>query len=89
MAWGFIMAPLQYRWFQFLSRTFPITKTSATTQALKRVVCDQVFFAPLGEKLSDFGTGGPSWLIHGSFSIRSRAIFLLHDPCRRAETEGH
>jgi len=48
MAWGFIMAPLQYRWFQFLSKTFPLTKTSATTQALKRVVCDQVLFAPLG-----------------------------------------
>lgn len=48
MAWGFIMAPVQYKWFQLLSTTFPITKNSGTTQALKRVVADQLCFAPVG-----------------------------------------
>jgi len=48
MAWGFIMAPIQFKWFQLLSKTFPITKQSGTSQALKRVVCDQVVFAPFG-----------------------------------------
>lgn len=48
MAWGFIMAPIQYKWFQLLSTTFPITKNSGTTQALKRVVADQLCFAPVG-----------------------------------------
>src|SRR5687768_9021321 len=27
MAYGFMMAPVQFKWFQFLSRAFPITKT--------------------------------------------------------------
>jgi protein Mpv17 len=49
MAYGFCMAPLQFKWFQFLSRTFPITsKTSAFAQAMKRVVFDQLIFAPFG-----------------------------------------
>lgn len=48
MAWGFIMAPIQYKWFQLLSTTFPITKNTGTTQALKRVVADQLCFAPVG-----------------------------------------
>jgi hypothetical protein len=49
MAYGFLMAPLQHRWFSFLSRTFPLTKTAATTQAMKRVAFDQLLFAPVGE----------------------------------------
>lgn len=48
MAYGFIMAPLQHRWFSFLSKTFPLTKAAATTQALKRVAFDQLLFAPVG-----------------------------------------
>ena len=51
------MAPMQYKWFQILNKTFPITKTNGTSQALKRVVCDQVVYAPVGEEQSDFGTG--------------------------------
>jgi len=46
------MAPIQYKWFQLLSATFPITKGSGTTQALKRVIADQLFFAPVGSYLS-------------------------------------
>ncbi|KAI7775660.1 hypothetical protein SLS64_001422 [Diaporthe eres] len=48
MAYGFAMAPLQFKWFSFLSRTFPITKTSAFGPAMKRVAMDQIIFAPFG-----------------------------------------
>lgn len=48
MAYGFCMAPLQFRWFKFLSQTFPITKTAAFVPAMKRVVFDQLIFAPFG-----------------------------------------
>lgn len=54
MAWGLLMAPLQFTWFKVLSRNFPI-KTGATAAgsssmapALKRVACDQLIFAPVG-----------------------------------------
>ncbi|KAL1879869.1 hypothetical protein Daus18300_001708 [Diaporthe australafricana] len=48
MAYGFAMAPLQFKWFGFLSRTFPITKTAAFGPAMKRVAMDQIIFAPFG-----------------------------------------
>lgn len=48
MAYGFMMAPVQLRWFSFLSKTFPVTKTAAMVPALKRVACDQLMFAPVG-----------------------------------------
>ncbi|CAK7275238.1 hypothetical protein SEPCBS57363_006579 [Sporothrix epigloea] len=49
MAYGFGMAPIQFKWFQFLSRTFPIVSgVSAVGPTLKRVVMDQLVFAPLG-----------------------------------------
>jgi protein Mpv17 len=48
MAYGFAMAPVQFKWFGFLSRAFPITKTSAFGPALKRVAMDQLVFAPFG-----------------------------------------
>ncbi|GAB7350950.1 hypothetical protein MBLNU459_g1456t1 [Dothideomycetes sp. NU459] len=48
MAYGFIMAPVQHKWFAFLSRTFPLTKTSGTVPALKRVAFDQLLFSPVG-----------------------------------------
>ncbi|KAF1816790.1 hypothetical protein P152DRAFT_430 [Eremomyces bilateralis CBS 781.70] len=48
MAYGFLMAPVQHRWFAFLSRTFPLTKASGTVPALKRVAFDQLIFAPAG-----------------------------------------
>ncbi|KAK2061956.1 Mpv17/PMP22 family protein [Colletotrichum caudatum] len=48
MAYGFAMAPLQFRWFKFLSSAFPITKTSAFVPAMKRVAFDQLIFAPFG-----------------------------------------
>ncbi|KUI53678.1 Protein sym1 [Cytospora mali] len=48
MAYGFAMAPVQFRWFKFLEKTFPITKTSAFAPAMKRVALDQLIFAPFG-----------------------------------------
>ena len=48
MSYGFIMSPLQFHWFAFLSKSFPITKQSATLPALQRVCCDQLMFAPFG-----------------------------------------
>lgn len=51
MAYGFFMAPIQFQWFGFLSRIFPITKTHANIPALKRVAMDQLIFAPVGRLL--------------------------------------
>jgi len=48
MAYGFFMAPIQFRWFKFLERSFPITKSNAFLPAMKRVVFDQLIFAPFG-----------------------------------------
>lgn len=48
MAYGFAMAPVQFKWFKFLERCFPITKTSAFGPAMKRVAFDQLIFAPFG-----------------------------------------
>lgn len=52
MAYGFGMAPLQFKWFRFLERIFPITKTSALGPAMKRVAFDQLIFAPFGMSLA-------------------------------------
>lgn len=49
MGYGFMMAPIQFRWFKFLSRAFPMTKDSALMPALKRVAFDQLIYAPIGE----------------------------------------
>lgn len=46
MAYGFLMAPLQHRWFAFLASTFPMVKGNGTTAALKRVAFDQLIFSP-------------------------------------------
>ncbi|KAK4109826.1 hypothetical protein N656DRAFT_322364 [Canariomyces notabilis] len=48
MAYGFCMAPVQFRWFKFLEKCFPISKTSAFAPAMKRVAFDQLIFAPFG-----------------------------------------
>ncbi|RYP02961.1 hypothetical protein DL764_005487 [Monosporascus ibericus] len=48
MAYGFAMAPVQFKWFSFLSRAFPITKEHAFMPAVKRMTFDQLIFAPFG-----------------------------------------
>lgn len=47
MAYGFMMAPVQHKWFSFLERTFPLAG-KATSNALRRVAFDQLIFAPIG-----------------------------------------
>jgi protein Mpv17 len=48
MGYGFLMAPIQFKWFSFLSRAFPITKSSGLGPAMKMVAFDQLIFAPVG-----------------------------------------
>lgn len=48
MSYGFLVSPVQYHWFSFLNRAFPITKQNATIPALQRVCFDQLIFAPMG-----------------------------------------
>jgi protein Mpv17 len=55
MAYGFAMAPIQFKWFRFLARSFPVTKESAFAPAMKRVAFDQLVFAPFGRSLSAAG----------------------------------
>lgn len=42
------MAPVSFKWYQFLGKSFPITAANGTTQALKRVALDQLVMAPIG-----------------------------------------
>lgn len=54
MAYGFIMSPLQYHWFAFLGKAFPLAKTGeglfgGIGQVLKRTGCDQLMMAPFGK----------------------------------------
>ena len=48
MAYGFLWAPFQHKWYGFLERTFPLSPGKATGNALKRVAMDQFLFAPCG-----------------------------------------
>ncbi|KAG9621444.1 hypothetical protein KCU64_g21291, partial [Aureobasidium melanogenum] len=48
MAYGFIMAPVQHKWFGFLNRIFPLAKGAGTSAAAKRTAFDQLLFAPVG-----------------------------------------
>lgn len=51
MAYGFMMSPVQFHWFSFLSRSFPVMKHSGIIPVLKRVAFDQLMFAPVGTHL--------------------------------------
>jgi len=48
MAYGFCMAPVQFKWFRFLERSFPIGKSGGFVPVMKRVAFDQLVFAPFG-----------------------------------------
>jgi len=48
MSYGFLMAPVQYKWFDLLTKWFPITPKRGTVPALQRVAMDQLIFAPIG-----------------------------------------
>lgn len=47
MAYGFVMAPLQFKWFSLLSRMFPMGKSASIAPALKMMAVDQVAYAPI------------------------------------------
>lgn len=75
MSYGFIMSPLQHRWFRFLSSTFPMSKTSTWLPALKRVSFDQFLFAPAGKRChfcADLAL---------SNDTRSCVLLHVHDRC--------
>ncbi|KAI4138264.1 MAG: hypothetical protein L6R39_006884, partial [Caloplaca ligustica] len=48
MSYGFLISPVQFYWFQFLTRTFQITKHRTTLPVLQRMAFDQLIFAPCG-----------------------------------------
>lgn len=48
MAYGFMMAPVQHKWFGLLHRLFPIENGKGTANAFRRVAFDQFIFAPIG-----------------------------------------
>lgn len=61
MAYGFMMAPVQHKWFGFLSRIFPIEAgKGGTGNAFRRVAFDQFLFAPVGG-WSRCGQGGSTF----------------------------
>ena len=74
MSYGFIMSPVQFQWFAFLSRAFPITKQSATMPALQRVCFDQLIFAPVGRSCNILQRQP-----RANKDKRSGSIFHFHD----------
>lgn len=80
MSYGFFMAPLQFQWFGFLSRAFPLTKTQPTFPAFKRVAADQFIFAPFGTNLP-ITERKTSCLNLANHMSRSGVLFLLYDHC--------
>jgi len=48
MFYGFMMTPLQFRWYGALSHWFPLGVKSPGVQSIKRVAVDQFCFAPVG-----------------------------------------
>lgn len=74
MSYGFIMSPVQFQWYGFLSRVFPITKQSAAIPALKRVAFDQLIFAPIGRSLLIFAEEKKA-----QYSSRTGLLFHIHD----------
>ncbi|RMD41145.1 hypothetical protein DV735_g3985, partial [Chaetothyriales sp. CBS 134920] len=48
MSYGFLWAPVQFKWFALLTRLFPVTASRGTVPALQRVAMDQLIFAPVG-----------------------------------------
>ena len=72
MAYGFMMSPVQYHWFSFLSRAFPLPKTGGIVPAFKRVALDQLMFAPFG--MSEF----TKVILNLHLLTHNRSCLLLH-----------
>ena len=76
MSYGFLMSPIQFHWFAFLSRAFPITKQSSNLPALQRVCFDQLIFAPMGWSSPRPGRMKKRNIMTQS---RTRGFFHVHD----------
>jgi len=74
MAYGFCMAPIQFKWFRFLERCFPLTKTSAFVPTMKRVAMDQLVFAP-------FGMSESTWQRSGMYKGADEWVHILGIAC--------
>lgn len=48
MAYPFIMGPVQFKWFGFLSKNFPIPPGGGMKAPLQRCALDQLIFSPFG-----------------------------------------
>lgn len=86
MAYGFMMAPVQFKWFQFLSRAFPMTKASSFGPAMRMVALDQLIFAPFGTLRFYI-----SWIGCSPFTnnyLRYCLFLHRHDYCGRWWTPG-
>lgn len=77
MGYGFMMAPVQFKWFQFLSRSFPMgEKSGALGPALKRVAFDQLIFSPVGQYILEYD------LLSLLTLCRYCCVFHCNDHCR-------
>ena len=47
MAYGLMMAPVQWLWYNRLNNWFPMTKAAATVPAMQRVAMDQLMYTPI------------------------------------------
>lgn len=74
MGYGFMMAPVQHKWFGFLQRLFPIENGKGTANAFRRVAFDQFIFAPIGMWLRGFELARAMLIIY-----RSCGLFHIHD----------
>ena len=88
MAYGFLMSPLQFQWFAFLSKSFPITKQSATMPALYRVCFDQLIFAPVGTLCYEDRRAVDCESSDANMSNRSGMFLHLHDHYRGWRTKS-
>ena len=79
MAYGFLWAPVQHKWYNFLEHTFPLSGGHATGKALRRVAMDQLIFAPIGKRYNA-KLSAQTWLIR---IYRSGNFLQLHDRCGR------
>lgn len=72
MAYGFMMAPVQHKWFGLLQRLFPIENGKGTANAFRRVAFDQFIFAPIGMPVCNLRTrNGADYLQVSRLSSRS------------------
>jgi protein Mpv17 len=86
MGYGFMMAPVQLKWFQFLQKSFPITKSSGLAPTLKRVACDQLIFAPAGMRPPSLLQAIKSSILINL--VRNCTLLYGHDCCGRRWKTG-